>query len=141
MTRIVVPFEVTKREMTPYGDDVPGPMLARAVFYKKYTGDLDGVGIAEALMCQADPKDLSAGAGYVASERVTGSLGGRKGSFMIQHWGLSGGGAPNRTAGHVIPGSGTGELAGLTGTMEISITKETGHQLILEYELPSAPKT
>ena len=121
--------------MAPYGEDAPGAALARATFFKKYTGDLDAVGVADLLMCQADPKDLSAGAGYVASERVTGSLAGRQGSFVIQHWGLSGGGKPNHTAGHVIPGSGTGELAGLTGTIEISVTKETGHRLIMDYEL------
>ena len=141
MPRLVIPFEVTRRDMTSYGEDGTSgdsrsPRLARATFYQKYGGELEAEGEAEALLCQADPKDLSAGAGYVVSERVVGSLAGRKGSFVIQHWGVSGGGKPNHAAGHVVPGSGTGELSGLTGTAEIQVGGETEHTLGLDYDVP-----
>jgi hypothetical protein len=86
-------------------------------------------------MCQADPSDLGSGAGYVASELVVGRLGSRAGTFVFQHWGLSGGGTSPRTSGHVVPGSGTGELAGLTGQVEISVEAGGGHTLTLDYDI------
>ncbi len=86
-------------------------------------------------MCQADPSDLSSGAVYVASERVVAQLGGRAGTFVLQHWGLSGGGGPQKAVGHVVPGSGTGELAGLSGEVEISVDANGGHTLTLDYDI------
>ena len=53
--------------------------------------------------------DPEVGAGYVVSERVTGQLGDRSGSFVIQHGGVMGPGLAPRTFGHVVPGSGTGD--------------------------------
>jgi hypothetical protein len=85
-------------------------------------------------MCQADRSDVAAGAGYVASEWVVGHLGDRSGTFVLQHWGVSEAGG-QRTSGHVVPGSGTGGLDGLSGTVEISVDGEGAHTLILEYEI------
>lgn len=127
-------FKVTTWEPTPYEAEVEGPRLFRVKVCKAFSGDLAGESTGELLMCVADPADIAAGAGYVVSERVTGTLGERSGSFMLQHWGLSGGGAAPRTAGHVVPGSGTGALAGITGRMEIS-DDAGAHTLILDYEL------
>jgi hypothetical protein len=101
---------------------------------KSFEGDLMAESTAELLMCQADEKDLAAGAGYVASELVTGRIGDRAGTFVMQHWGLSGG-APSRTAGHVVPGSGTGELVGLSGTVEIDVDASGAHKLTMDYDL------
>lgn len=129
-------FNVTGWDPTPYEAGSPGgPALSRAVVRKQFSGDLSGESVADLLMCQADPKDFSAGAGYVASERVEGTLGGRKGTFVLQHWGVSGGGKPESTGGHVVPGSGTGELAGLSGSVEISVDEDGAHTLTMEYEL------
>lgn len=75
----------------------------------------------------------AAGAGYVVSERVTGRLGNRQGSFVIQHGGLMGPGENPRTFGHVVPGSGTGELTGLGGEVEIDRTEDGKHTLALDY--------
>lgn len=133
--RIVSAFEVTGWEETPYGEEGDGPSLGEALVLKRYRGELEGVGRARLLMCRADPASNSENAGYVASERVEGSLEGRKGTFVLQHWGVVAAGKPPRTAGHVVPGSGTGELAGLTGTMEISVTQDGTHTLALDYEL------
>lgn len=133
--RAVASFDVTGWDPTPSGEEVKGPQLSRATVRKAFRGDLVGESTAELLMCQADPSDLSLGGGYIASERVVGRLGGRAGTFVIQHWGISGGGGPPRTAGHVVPGSGTGELVGLSGEVEISIDAEGGHTLTLDYDI------
>ncbi|MDX1578412.1 MAG: DUF3224 domain-containing protein [Gemmatimonadota bacterium] len=127
-------FDVTAWNQTPYGESDDGPALSRATVRKRFEGDLTGESTAELLMCQADPDDLSAGAGYVASELVTGRLAGREGTFVLQHWGLSEGGS-ERTGGRVVPGSGTGDLEGLRGEVEIEVDAEGGHTLTLEYEL------
>jgi hypothetical protein len=129
-----IPFDVTGWEQSAYDEDVPGARLYRATVRKTFRGALEGESMAQLLMCMASPDDYHAGAGYLASERVTGRLGGRAGSFVIQHWGLSGAGQTPSTAGHVVPGTGTGELAGLTGTLEIRVEGKA-HTLILDYDL------
>ena len=133
--RIVAAFAVTGWEETPYGEEGDGPSLGEALVLKSYSGELEGVGRARLLMCRADPGSNSENAGYVASERVEGRLAGKSGTFVLQHWGVVAAGSPPRTAGHVVPGSGTGELAGLTGTMEIAVTEDGTHTLALDYEL------
>lgn len=129
-------FDVTGWDQTPYGEAAGSRHLSRATVRKAFSGDLEGESVAELLMCQADASDLGAGAGYVASELVTGTLGGRAGTFVMQHWGVSGGGATQRTGGRVVPGSGTDELAGLSGTVEISVDENGGHVIRLDYQLP-----
>jgi hypothetical protein len=133
--RAIASFDVTGWDQTPYEEEAKGPQLSRATVRKTFRGDLAGESTAELLMCQADPSDLSSGAGYVASERVVGCLGDRAGSFVLQHWGLSGRGDPPRTSGHVVPGSGTGELAGLSGDVEISVGADGSHTLTLQYDI------
>jgi len=128
-------FDVTGWDQAPYGDADQHPSFSKATVLKKFQGDLTGESTAQLLMCQADTSDLSAGAGYVASELVTGQLGGRSGTFVLQHWGVSGGGAPQRTGGHVVPGSGTGELAGLSGEVEIAVDADGAHSLTLTYDI------
>ena len=86
-------------------------------------------------MCRAKADGPLKNAGYIASEQVSGMLGGREGTFVLHHWGIAGAGAPPRTAGHVVPGSGTGELAGLSGTMEIHVDADGGHTLVLDYQI------
>lgn len=132
--RVTAAFDVTGWESAPYEADVPGPRLDRVLVRKRFRGELEGESNGQLLMCQAVPGRLEAGAGYIVAERFIGRLGGRSGSFVMHHWGVSGDGRPPRTGGHVVPGSGTGELAGLTGTLEIAVGKE-GHRLVLDYEL------
>ncbi len=134
--RAVSSFEVTGWDQSPYGEAGAAPSLSRATVDKRFTGDLEGESTAELLMCQVDPGDLGAGAGYVASELVSGRLGDRRGTFVLQHWGLAGGEAGERTGGHVVPGSGTDGLAGLSGTVQISVGPDGSHTLTLDYELP-----
>ena len=133
--KIVSGFEVTAWDATPYGEQREGPFLSEARAVKRYRGDLDGEGRVRLLMCRANPDGPPENAGYVASEEVSGTLAGRAGTFVLQHWGVAGAGAPPRTAGHVVPGSGTGELAGLSGTMEIQVDADGVHTLALDFEI------
>ncbi len=130
MTQTTSSFKVTGWDQTPYGEE--SAHLGRATVKKEFHGDLEGESVAELLMCQANPDDFNAGAGYVAMERVVGQLGGRTGTFVFQHGGLNGGGVAAYTFGQIIPGTGTGELAGLRGTVEINVTPE-GHLITLDY--------
>jgi hypothetical protein len=128
----VAAFNVTGWEQTSLQGT--GPYLSRATVTKTFRGDLEGTSEADLLMCQADPKKLGEGEGYVASEQFTGRLGGREGSFVIQHWGISGAGGAQQNGGHVVPGSGTGNLAGLSGRVAITVDAEGAHRITLEYE-------
>ena len=73
-------------------------------------------------------------AGYVLIERVTGSLAGRTGSFLLQHYGVMQAGRDTEHAVSVIPDSGTDGLSGLAGTM--SITSGADHAYAFSYTLP-----
>lgn len=131
-------FDVTGWEQEPYEPSTGAGGFSRATVRKVFRGDLTGESVAELLLYQRDPQDLGAGAGYVASERVEATLRGRKGTFVLQHWGVSGDGH-RRTGGHVIPGSATAELRGLVGQVEIQVDAEGGHSLTLDYDLPALP--
>jgi hypothetical protein len=73
-------------------------------------------------------------AGYVAMERVTGTLHGREGSFVLQHTGTMNRGAQQLSIA-VVPDSGTGKLAGIAGTFAIRI-EDGRHYYDFEYSLP-----
>ncbi len=74
-------------------------------------------------------------AGYVAMERVNGTLGGRRGTFVLQHTGTMQGGV-NSLSIHVVPETGTGELTGLTGRFAIIIEGKK-HSYEFDYDLSS----
>lgn len=91
--------------------------LGRLAIEKQFHGDLEAKSCGEMLSAMGA---VQGSAGYVALERVTGSLHGRKGSFVLQHNGTMNRGDPGLSI-HVVPDSGTDELAGLSGTMKIII--------------------
>ena len=107
--------------------------IGRLALDKQFHGDLAATSKGEMLAFRS-PIDGSAG--YVAIERVTGTLHGRRGSFALQHTGTMNRGAQSLTI-TVIPDSGSDELTGLTGTLAILI--EGGkHSYVLDYDLPAA---
>jgi hypothetical protein len=106
----------------------PEAKLARMSIDKQFNGDLVGTSQGEMLSAGTDTKGS---AGYVAIERVTGTLNDRSGSFVLQHNATMTRGAPYLNI-VVIPDSGTGELAGLSGTMHIAIDKGN-HSYEFEY--------
>ena len=117
-------------------DDVlAGTSIGRFSLVKQYHGDLEGPSKGEMIAAG----DLAKGnAGYVAVEQVTGTLNGRSGSFALQHTGTMEGGAYKLTV-TVVPGSGTGELAGIAGTLTILIEKGK-HSYTFDYTLPASEK-
>jgi expansin (peptidoglycan-binding protein) len=100
---------------------------------KQYRGDLMGAAKGE-FLSSGDP--AKGNAGYVAMERVTGTLGGRTGSFSIMQMGQMATGTAPSLSVVIVPGSGTGELSGLHGTMTI-VNAAGHHRYTLEYEYAS----
>ncbi len=119
-------------KLTPQSDDfLKGTLLGRMSIAKQFHGNLEGTSKGEMLT----GGDVTKGsAGYVAIEQVTGTLDGRSGSFILQHSGTMTRGAPQLSIS-VVPDSGTGQLAGLTGTMTIKIT-DGKHFYDFAYTLP-----
>ena len=100
---------------------------------KQYHGELEATGQGQML---TGGTTIRNSAGYVAIERVTGSLKGRKGSFILQHNGIMTRGTPSLVIS-IVPDSGTDQLDGLRGTMSIRI--EGGkHFYDLTYTLGTA---
>jgi hypothetical protein len=107
-------------------------MLARMSLEKTFHGDLEGTGKGEMLSAGTAVKNS---AGYVAIERVTGVLGGRSGSFILQHSATMHRG-DGRMDIQVVPDSGTGELAGISGRLTIIIDAGK-HSYEFDYTLPA----
>ena len=122
-------FDLTMHAEPPY-DEVAGVTLARVRFDKRFAGPLDAT--SEVNMIGARTP-VAGSAGYVAIERVTGTLGGKRGTFVLQHAGLMTGGTPSLSV-VVVPDSGTGELAALSGRMDIAIV-DGKHFYTLDYAL------
>ena len=108
--------------------------VGRMSIDKQFHGDLEATSKGEMLMHGTAVKGS---AGYVAMEQVSGTLAGRNGTFVLQHSGSMNRGAPSLTV-TVVPDSGTGQLAGLTGKMTIDII-DGKHLYTFEYALPSTP--
>jgi len=96
-----------------------------------FHGDLEGTSRGEMLSAGTATKGS---AGYVAIERVSGALAGKRGTFVLQHSGTMNRGAQQLTIS-VVPDSGSGELAGLSGTMTIIIGPGGRHDYEFEYTL------
>jgi hypothetical protein len=108
-----------------------GVSLGRMTLDKTFTGDFAGTSKGTMLTAMTGTQGS---AGYVAIERVTGILNGKKGSFVFQHSGTMNRGA-QRLSITVVPDSGTGELAGIEGTFTLTIA-EGKHRYEFEYSLP-----
>ncbi len=121
--------------MTPQSEpEVGDSTVGRLALDKRFAGDLEATGKGQMLTAMTDVKES---AGYVAIERVSGSLHGRSGTFALQHSGIMNRGVPHLTIS-VVPDSGTGELTGIAGTMTID-TSSGGHFYSFTYTLALAP--
>jgi hypothetical protein len=127
------PFEV---KLAPQKADNPQAEVAgigRLSLDKRFHGDLDATSQGEMLAFRTA---IENSAGYVAIERVTGSLHGRRGSFALQHSSTMQRGEQQQNIA-VIPDSGTDELAGLVGSMTIVIAAGGAHSYEFDYTLPA----
>jgi hypothetical protein len=120
-------------KMTPHGDEdrAEGSTLGQMSLEKEFEGDLDAQSKGEMLTAVTE---VEGSAGYVAIERVTGTLHGRKGSFVLQHSGIMSGVSQQLTLA-IVPDSANGELAGLSGSMTIQVV-DGRHSYDIEYNLP-----
>ena len=116
MNRAAGTFDVKLAPQT-LADAQADPLLGRLSLDKQFHGDLEAMSKGEMLSARTATEGS---AGYVAIERVTGTLKGKKGSFVLQHFGTMTRGKQQLEI-TVVPDSGTGELAGLTGSMSIDI--------------------
>lgn len=115
-------------QLAPQVDE--GFPAGRMTIDKTYSGDLDGKGLGQML---SERTAVEGSAGYVAIEHFKGTLGGRSGTFSLQHTGTMNKGASSLSV-TVIPDSGTGDLAGLSGEVAIDIT-EGQHYYVMNYTL------
>jgi Protein of unknown function (DUF3224) len=104
-------FEV---KLTPQPDDSP---VGRMTIAKEFHGDLEAASVGQML---ASMSEVKGSAGYVAIEKVTGTLHGRAGNFVLQHRGVMNRGAAELSV-TVVPDSGAGDLVGMKGSMNIVI--------------------
>ena len=128
------PFEVKLTPQKPNSDVAQSANLGRMSIDKQFRGDLEATSKGEMIAAQTAVKGS---AGYVAMERVTGTLKGRKGSFVLQHSATMNRGVPELSI-TVVPDSGTDELVGLVGKMNVMIA-EGKHSYEFEYTLTDKP--
>lgn len=122
-------FEV---KIVPQAPDaaIGDPTVGRLALDKQFSGDLEATSKGQMLAVRTE---IQGSAGYVAMERVTGTLHGQSGTFALQHSGTMNRGAPQLVV-TVVPDSGTGQLAGIAGTLTITI--EGGeHSYDLDYTI------
>ena len=111
-----------------------GISLGQMSLDKRFEGDLVATGSGEMLTAITPVKGS---AGYVAIERVSGSLNGRSGSFVLQHTGTMNRGGQQLSI-TIVPDSGTSELTGIGGVFKLEI-KDGKHFYVLDYSLPEQP--
>jgi hypothetical protein len=133
--RATGPFDVNLTPQAP-DDDAEEVVLTRLTIGKQFHGDLEATSKGQMLAAGTETKGS---AGYVAIEKITGKLGEREGSFHLQHSGTMNRGAPSLTI-TVVPDSGVGQLAGLSGSMKIDII-EGKHSYDFEYTFSEFPGT
>lgn len=114
--------------------DGEAPPLARMSIDKQFSGDLAGTSAGEMLSAGTA---VTGSAGYVAIERVSGTLHGREGTFTLMHTGTMSRGAFQLSI-VVIPDSGTGALSGMSGSLQIVIENKQ-HSYILDYTISASP--
>ena len=116
-------------EEPPYVED-PGVQYTRIRIDKTFRGDIEAHSTVEMLSVRAE----NGGAGYVAVERISGSVHGRPGSFAVLHVGTMAG-ESQWAKWPVVPGSGTEDLVRISGEARIEIAHDGAHQFHLDYQL------
>lgn len=127
-------FDITRTAEPPY-DTREGAVLGRSRFDKRFEGGLVATSVVQMISAVSGVKGS---AGYVAIERVEGTLDGRAGTFVLQHSGTMDRGVASLSV-TVVPDTATGDLAGLRGRMQIDII-DGDHRYTFDYDFaPAAP--
>jgi hypothetical protein len=122
-------FAIISWDEKPYSEIQGSPKLTRVSATKSYQGDIKGEGKVEYLMMYRSAGSAS----FMGLERVTGSIGGRSGSFVLQHTGTFEDGVAKVTLS-VVPGSGTGGLRGMKGEGGFSVGHQPPYAMTLDYD-------
>ena len=122
-------------KLTPAADEGSESPTGRMIIDKEFHGDFSGTSKGQMLMASSSSTPSSAG--YVAIEKLTGTLNGRSGTFYLQHSGTMTRGTGELTI-TVIPDTGTDALLGLEGRMNIIIA-DGKHSYDFDYTLPETP--
>jgi hypothetical protein len=129
--RATGPFDVKVTPQKPDTQIARAANLGRLTIDKRFHGDLEGISKGEMLATQTE---VPGSAGYVALERISGTLKGRAGSFVLQHSATMTRGKPVSSI-TVVPDSGTGELRGLSGKMTITVASDGAHSYEFDFNL------
>ncbi|HKU62315.1 MAG TPA: DUF3224 domain-containing protein [Gemmatimonadales bacterium] len=124
-------FAIKAWDEKAYSEGQDQPRLTRASVSKAFTGDIEGEGHVEYLMMYRSDGTAT----FVGLERISGRIGTRTGSFVLQRTGVFEGGRAKESYA-VVPGSGTGDLRGLQGQGTSDVGHGSEHPFTLEYELP-----
>lgn len=123
--QITIPFQVTGWDAKNYDETTENPTLTRITVKKSFDGEVKGESTGELLMCASN----DGAAGYTIMDRFFVEIGNRTGSFVAIHGGMT---DEMKASGKIVPGSGTGELAGISGTLEFK-SDDDGKRIILDY--------
>lgn len=124
--QITIPFQVTAWDVQNTDETTGNPTFSRITVKKSFDGEVKGESVGELLMCAAD-----GAAGYTVMDRFTLEIENRKGAFVAVHGGMT---DEMKATGKIVPGSGTGELKGISGTLEFKSDAD-GKRIILDYSL------
>lgn len=122
-------FAIKSWDETPYSEGPGQPKLTRASVIKRFTGDIEGDGHVEYLMMYRSDGSAT----FVGLERISGRIGDREGSFVLQRTGVFEEGQAKESYS-VIPGSATADLRGLSGEGSSSVGHGMEHPFVLHYE-------
>lgn len=125
--QVIIPFQVTAWETQTTDETTANPTLSRITVKKSFDGEVRGESVGELLMCAS----ADGAAGYTIMDRFTVEIENRKGSFVAIHGGMT---DEMKAAGKIVPGSGTDDLEGISGTLEFK-SDENGKRIILDYSL------
>jgi hypothetical protein len=126
------PFDTANWTPEPPFEEADGVSLGHVTLDKTFHGDLSATSTVHLIVVSTPVEESRA---YVAAERVVGTLNGRTGSFVLQHNATSEPGDQSLRV-TVVPDSGTGELRGIRGEMDIRIAPDGAHSYVLDYTLP-----
>ena len=125
-------FAIKNWDEKPYSEGDGLPKLTKASVEKTFTGDLEGEGHVEYLMMYRSDGT----AAFVGLERITGRIGAKTGTFVLQRIGVFENGEAKENYS-VVPGSGTGDLTGLKGEGDSAVGHGMEHPFELSYEFTS----
>lgn len=123
--QITIPFQVTAWEAKPFDESPNAPTLSRITVKKTFDGEVKGESVGELLMCASE----GGAAGYTIMDRFFIEIENKKGSFVAVHGGMT---DEMKASGKIVPGSGTDNLKGISGTLEFK-SDESGKSIILDY--------